>query len=112
MRSQPGASDGRGDGVARKITAICDAAEPIVVAKFRDGDVRAASSNIEPTKNKLHWRPKWALEDGLHPLLEWIGEQPELPSEPGDHRCTRPCRSRTWWVPLAAYRLARGLTAG
>jgi dTDP-L-rhamnose 4-epimerase len=50
-----------------------------VVPKFRDGDVRAASCTIEPAQNELHWLPKWALEDGLHALLEWIGEQPELP---------------------------------
>ena len=62
--------------LARKITAICDAPEPIVVPKFRDGDVRAASRTIEPAKDTLHWGPKWALEDGLHALLEWIGEQP------------------------------------
>ena len=71
--------------LARKIAAICDAPEPTVVPKFRDGDVRAASCNIEPAKNKLDWRPKWALEDGLHALLEWIGGQPELPFEPSDH---------------------------
>ena len=28
--------------LARQVAAICDAPEPIVVAKFRDGDVRAA----------------------------------------------------------------------
>ena len=71
--------------LARKIAAICDAAEPIVVPKFRDGDLRAASCTIEPAKNTFHWRPKWALEDGLHALLVWIGEQPELPLEPSDH---------------------------
>ena len=71
--------------LARKIAAVCDAPEPTVVGKFRDGDVRAASCNIEPAKNKLHWRPKWALEDGLHALLEWISRQPELPFEPSDH---------------------------
>jgi dTDP-L-rhamnose 4-epimerase len=71
--------------LARKIAAICDAPEPTVVPKFRDGDVRAASCNIEPAKNQLHWRPKWALEDGLHALLEWMGGQPELPFEPSDH---------------------------
>ena len=47
--------------LARKIAAICDAPEPIVVPKFRDGDVRAASCAIEPAKNKLRWRPKWEL---------------------------------------------------
>ena len=62
--------------LARKIAAICDAPEPIVVPKFRDGDVPAASCTIEPATDTLGWRPKWALEDGLHPLLEWIGEQP------------------------------------
>ena len=76
--------------LARKITAIYDAPEPTVVPKFRDGDVRAASCDIEPAKNNLHWRPKWALEDGLHALLEWIGGQPELPFEPSDHTCIRP----------------------
>jgi dTDP-L-rhamnose 4-epimerase len=71
--------------LARKIAAICDAPEAAVVPKFRDGDVRAASCNIEPAKNALGWRPKLALEDGLHALLDWIGEQPELPFEPSDH---------------------------
>lgn len=71
--------------LACKIAAICDAPEPMVVPKFRDGDVRAASCTIEPAKNTLHWHPKWALEDGLPALLEWIGGQPELPFEPSDH---------------------------
>jgi dTDP-L-rhamnose 4-epimerase len=71
--------------LARKIAAIGDAPEPMIVPKFRDGDVRAAHCTIEPAKNKLHWHPKWALENGLHALLEWIGEQPELPFEPSDH---------------------------
>jgi dTDP-L-rhamnose 4-epimerase len=75
--------------LARKIAAICDAPEPTVVPKFRDGDVRAASYIIEPARDTLHWRSKWALEDGLHSPLEWIGEQPELPFQPSDHTCTR-----------------------
>jgi dTDP-L-rhamnose 4-epimerase len=64
--------------LAQKIAAICDAPEPTVVPKFRDGDVRAAGCTIEPAQNELHWLPKWALQDGLHALLEWIGERPEL----------------------------------
>ena len=39
--------------LAQKIAAICDAPEPIVVAKFRDGDVRAARCDIEPATNEL-----------------------------------------------------------
>jgi len=71
--------------LARKIATTCDAPEPVVVPKFRDGDVRAASCDIEPAKNELGWRPKWALDDGLHALLEWIGGQPESSFEPSDH---------------------------
>jgi dTDP-L-rhamnose 4-epimerase len=70
--------------LARKIAVICEAAEPIVVPRFRDGDVRAASCTIESAKDNLHWCPKWSLEDGLHALHAWIGEQPELPFEPSD----------------------------
>jgi dTDP-L-rhamnose 4-epimerase len=65
--------------LAREIAAICHAPEPAVVPKFRDGDVRAASCTVEPATEALHWRPKWSLNDGLHSLLDWIGEQPELP---------------------------------
>ncbi|OBH02060.1 MULTISPECIES: NAD(P)-dependent oxidoreductase [unclassified Mycobacterium] len=71
--------------LARKIAAICDAPEPAVVGKFRDGDVRAASCDIEPAKSELSWRPRWALEDGLRALLDWIGDQPESSAEPSDH---------------------------
>jgi dTDP-L-rhamnose 4-epimerase len=56
-----------------------------VVGKFRDGDVRAARCDIEPATGELGWRPRWALEDGLRALLEWIGEQPESGSAPSDH---------------------------
>ena len=65
--------------LAQKIAALCDAPEPIVVPKFRDGDVRAARCDIEPATKDLDWCPKWAIEDGLDALLDWIGEQPELP---------------------------------
>jgi dTDP-L-rhamnose 4-epimerase len=71
--------------LARKIAAICDAPEPTVVPKFRDGDVRAASCTIEPAKDTLRWLPKWALENGLRALLAWIGEQSELSFQPSDH---------------------------
>jgi dTDP-L-rhamnose 4-epimerase len=77
MLARPGSIVTTIDELAREIAAIRDAAEPIVVPKFRDGDVRAASCTIEPARNTLHWRPQWALEDGLRALQEWIGEQPD-----------------------------------
>ena len=70
--------------LAQQIAALCDAPEPIVVAKFRDGDVRAAKCEIEPATSELGWRPQWVLEEGLRALLDWIGEQPELPVEQSD----------------------------
>lgn len=72
--------------LARTIAAICDAPEPVVVGKFRDGDVRAARCDIEPATTELDWRPKWGLEEGLRALLDWIGEQPdESAFGPSDH---------------------------
>ena len=62
--------------LAQTISTVCGAPEPVVVAKFRDGDVRAARCDVEPTMTELDWRPKWSLEDGLRALLDWIGEQP------------------------------------
>jgi dTDP-L-rhamnose 4-epimerase len=64
--------------LARTIAAVCDAPEPTVVGKFRDGDVRAASCDVEPAKGELPWRPNWTLADGLHSLLDWIGGQPDV----------------------------------
>jgi dTDP-L-rhamnose 4-epimerase len=67
--------------LARHVARICGAPEPVVVAKFRDGDVRAASCDIEAATNELSWRPTWSLEEGLRALLQWIDEQAESPSE-------------------------------
>ena len=59
--------------LAQQLATICDAPEPVVVAKFRDGDVRAAKCDIEPATQELGWRPKWSLEEGARALLDWIG---------------------------------------
>lgn len=62
--------------LANTVAAICDAPEPVVVGKFRDGDVRAAKCDIGLATEELDWYPKWQLENGLHALLDWISEQP------------------------------------
>lgn len=67
--------------LAQKIATICDAPEPAVVPKFRDGDVRAASCTTESAETELHWRPKIALDDGLQALLGWIAEQPGIDAD-------------------------------
>ncbi|WP_293057583.1 NAD(P)-dependent oxidoreductase [Mycobacterium sp.] len=63
--------------LACTIASLCGAPEPIVVPKFRDGDVRAASCDIEPARDELDWHPKWGLRDGLRALLEWVAGQLE-----------------------------------
>ncbi|WP_163746258.1 NAD-dependent epimerase/dehydratase family protein [Mycolicibacterium helvum] len=60
--------------LAQQLAAICGAPEPVVVGKFRDGDVRAARCDIESATNELGWRPKWSLEEGMRALLDWIGK--------------------------------------
>jgi dTDP-L-rhamnose 4-epimerase len=60
--------------LAQQLATICGAPEPVVVAKFRDGDVRAARCDIEPATTELGWRPKWSLEEGMRALLDWIGK--------------------------------------
>ena len=60
--------------LAQQLATICDAPEPVVVAKFRDGDIRAARCDIEPATAELGWRPKWSLEQGSRALLDWIAE--------------------------------------
>lgn len=60
--------------LALKIAGLCGAPEPVVVGKFRDGDVRSASCDIELAANQLAWRPNWSLDDGLPALLDWIDQ--------------------------------------
>jgi dTDP-L-rhamnose 4-epimerase len=70
--------------LAQRIAEICSAPDPVVVGKFRDGDVRAARCEIGPAMNELDWRPCWTLEEGLRALLDWIAGRNELPVEPRD----------------------------
>lgn len=62
--------------LASTIASACDAPEPVVVPKFREGDVRAASCDIDLTTRELDWHPAYTLDEGLQKLLEWIRQQP------------------------------------
>lgn len=68
--------------LATRIAGLCDAPEPVVVGKFRDGDVRAASCDIEAARAELGWHPKTTLDEGLRALLDWIGGRPEAAAAP------------------------------
>lgn len=61
--------------LALSIAQIYGAPEPTVCGKFRDGDVRAASCDIEPIFRELGWRPKFDLSTGLGFLKSWIDDK-------------------------------------
>jgi dTDP-L-rhamnose 4-epimerase len=63
--------------LARRLAEHFDGPEPTVVNKFRDGDVRAASCDIDTAMKELSWRPTWSLDDGLLALLNWIDGRTE-----------------------------------
>ncbi|MDV2449660.1 NAD-dependent epimerase/dehydratase family protein [Xanthomonas hortorum] len=61
--------------LARLIARIYDAPEPVVNGAFRNGDVRAASCDIERATRELDWRPEWPVERGVAALCTWIDQQ-------------------------------------
>jgi len=49
--------------------------EPVIVGKYREGDIRHCVADISKAKMLLGYEPKVTLEAGLAELLEWLGEQ-------------------------------------
>jgi dTDP-L-rhamnose 4-epimerase len=49
--------------------------EPVIVGKYREGDIRHCVADISKARKLLGYVPKVALETGLAELLEWLGEQ-------------------------------------
>ncbi len=71
-----------GSGVGTTITELAQhiadyhsAPAPHVTGAYRDGDVRFASCDIQPTIEKLDWRPEWSVERGVGALQGWIAAQ-------------------------------------
>lgn len=48
---------------------------PIIVGKYREGDIRHCVADISKAKKMLGYEPKVTLEDGLAELLNWLAEQ-------------------------------------
>jgi len=44
--------------------------------KYRTGDIRHCFADISRIKNKLGFKPKFSLEEGIKELVEW-GEKEE-----------------------------------
>jgi dTDP-L-rhamnose 4-epimerase len=49
--------------------------KPVIVGKYREGDIRHCVADISRAKNLLNYEPKVSLEAGLAELLDWLGEQ-------------------------------------
>lgn len=70
--------------LATMAARLCDAPDPVIVGKYRDGDVRAAKCDVSAAEDDLGWRPKWRLEDGLLALLDWVDDAGERTLRSGD----------------------------
>ena len=46
--------------------------KPIIINKFRVGDVRHCYSDISKIKNELGYKPKISIEDGIEELIQWV----------------------------------------
>jgi dTDP-L-rhamnose 4-epimerase len=55
--------------VAVTMAAMLEAPKPQISGRFRDGDVRAASTDIGPAGEDLGYRPVWSLQQGIEALL-------------------------------------------
>lgn len=52
--------------------------DPVIVEKFRVGDIRHCFADLTKIKNELGWEPKVKLEDGVQELIQWVaGQTPE-----------------------------------
>ena len=58
--------------VASILADRAGAPDPVVTGAFRDGDVRAASCEIEAAREQLAYKPQWNLADGLEALIDWV----------------------------------------
>jgi dTDP-L-rhamnose 4-epimerase len=49
--------------------------DPIIVSKYREGDIRHCVADITKIRELLGYEPKVALEAGLEELLGWLADQ-------------------------------------
>lgn len=63
------------EDMAHAIARFHSAPTPLVSGKFRDGDVRFASCDIDDTTSTLDWSPRWSLDAGVAALQEWIEKE-------------------------------------
>jgi dTDP-L-rhamnose 4-epimerase len=62
--------------IARLIAAgLGKKIEPVIVAKYREGDIRHCVADISLARRRLGFAPQVSLQDGLPELLEWVRKQ-------------------------------------
>lgn len=48
---------------------------PLVLRKFRRGDVRHCFADIKKAKQLLGWAPRYRFDEGVEELINWVGAQ-------------------------------------
>ena len=56
---------------ATELSIVAGSPAPIVTSKFRLGDVRAASADIEPARTEIGYEPQVSFASGVRGLLSW-----------------------------------------
>lgn len=49
--------------------------EPVIVNKFREGDIRHCFADITKIKEKLGFKPKVDFDQGVSDLVDWVSQQ-------------------------------------
>jgi dTDP-L-rhamnose 4-epimerase len=58
--------------VARLIAELAGAPAPVVSGRYRNGDVRAAWTDVAPAREALDWSPMTPLRTGVTELIAWV----------------------------------------
>jgi dTDP-L-rhamnose 4-epimerase len=58
--------------VAQAIAQLAGAPQPKITGQYNDGDVRAASCEIDAARRLLGYEARWSLSDGLESLMAWV----------------------------------------
>ena len=72
-----------GTGVSTSVLRIAELlanglgvpAEPIIVGRFREGDIRHCYADISRAKQLLGYEPRISIEEGIPQLLHWVKER-------------------------------------
>jgi dTDP-L-rhamnose 4-epimerase len=65
--------------IAEVLIKLCNKnIKPVVVGKYRTGDIRHCYADITKIKQRLGFAPRVQLEDGMRELIEWGQDKPAM----------------------------------